>query len=68
MLHVIIVHGRVEIYKIIDGEPYFLSKNKKGPYWQITVVEPKRLYNYPQIFNFSDPEEMAYAEAKVGFW
>jgi len=37
------VHGRIEIFKVIDLEPYIISKEKKGWKWVPTIIEDSRL-------------------------
>lgn len=69
MLYCLLVHGREEYYQIIGGEPYFLSKNKKGFYWHPTVVEPKRLNNPAVVIrDLTEGEEIRLIVDRVGFW
>jgi len=50
------IHGRIEVYKIINDVPYYPEEGKKGKIkWQATVLDPNRL----AIFKDIDSEEEA---------
>lgn len=44
------IHGRLQIIKIIDGEPYLPEKDKKkGWLWVPTLIEESRLKKFRDI-------------------
>ena len=43
------VHGREEIYKIIDGTPHQLERDGKKYKWVPTILDPNRLKRFRTI-------------------
>lgn len=53
------VHGRVEVFKIIDDVPHFPEEVKKGKIkWQSTIVDPNRMKTFT-VFEGTDEEAVA---------
>ena len=58
MILVGVVHGRVEVIKMIEGVPHFPEMAKKGRVkWQATIVCPNRIKTFEEK-DITDEEAM----------